>query len=106
MSIESAIEQRIREAMARGEFDNLPGNGKQIDLDSYFLTPKDVRMGYSILKANNFVPEEVELLKEIAELKQKLNDCLDEDQRLRFSKLLRDRSLTLALILEKSKRKR
>ena len=44
MSIESAIEQKIREAIARGEFDNLSGSGKPLDLDAYFNTPEDLRM--------------------------------------------------------------
>ena len=106
MSIESAIEQKIREAMARGEFDNLAGNGKPIDLDAYFNTPEDVRMGYSILKSNDFVPLEVELLREIAELKIQTADCPDDDRKSELSNLLRDKSLALALILEKSKKKR
>jgi hypothetical protein len=57
MSIESAIEQKIREAMARGEFDNLPGKGKPLDLEAYFNTPEDLRMAYSILKSNDFVSQ-------------------------------------------------
>jgi hypothetical protein len=77
MSIESAIEQKIKEAMARGEFDNLAGKGKPIDLDAYFNTPEDLRMAYSILKSNSFVPEEVELMKEIASLKEKLESLAD-----------------------------
>ena len=52
MSIESAIEQIIKEGMARGEFDNLKGKGKPLNLDDYFNTPEDVRMGFSILKSN------------------------------------------------------
>ena len=59
MSIESAIEQKIKEAMGRGEFDNLSGKGKPLNLDAYFNTPEDLRMAFSILKSNDFVPEEV-----------------------------------------------
>ena len=62
MSIESAIEKQIKEAMARGEFDNLAGKGKPLDLEAYFNTPDDLRMAYSILKSNDFVPEEVEIM--------------------------------------------
>ena len=56
MSIESAIEQKIREAMARGEFDNLAGSGKPLDLDAYFNTPEDLRMAFSMLKSNDLYP--------------------------------------------------
>lgn len=95
----------IKEAMARGEFDNLAGEGRSLDLDAYFNTPEDLRIGYSVLKSNNFVPEEVALLKEIAELKERLNDCEDDLQRSAIGKILRDKSLALSLILEKSKRR-
>jgi len=30
------VDEQIREAIARGEFDNLPGKGKPLDLDAYF----------------------------------------------------------------------
>lgn len=84
----------------------LPEKGKPIDLDAYFSTPEDVRMGYSILKANNFVPEEVELLREIADLKAQLADCPEDTRKLELIKAIRDKSLALTLILEKAKRKR
>ena len=106
MSIEKAIEQIIREGMARGDFDNLKGKGKPLNLDDYFNTPEDVRMGFSILKSNDFVPEEVERLKELAELREKLkNETNPEDVSL-LEKQVRDKTLALSLILEKNKRKK
>src|SRR5688572_6639801 len=105
MSIESAVEQMIQQAMARGEFDNLKGKGKPLNLDDYFNTPEDVRMGFSILKANDFVPEEVERLREIAELRKKLKTATDPEEKKALEKALRDKTLALSLILEKNKRK-
>ena len=37
-------EQRIREAMERGEFDNLPFHGKPIKLDDLVGVPEHLRM--------------------------------------------------------------
>ena len=105
MSIEKAIEQIIREGMARGEFDNLKGKGKPLNLDDYFNTPEDVRMGFSILKSNDFVPEEVERLKEIAELRERFKTTTDPEEKQALEKTLRDKTLALSLILEKNKRK-
>ena len=51
MFSESLIDEIIREAMEKGEFDNLPGKGKPLDLEAYFATPADVRLGYSVLKS-------------------------------------------------------
>ena len=105
MSIESAIEQKIREAIERGEFDDLPGKGKPIDLEAYFNTPEDLRMGFSILRSNDFVPEEVELFKEIDELKDKIEACTDDTELRGLQKRLHERNLTLSLLLDRRRRK-
>ena len=106
MSIESAIEQKIKDAIARGEFDDLAGSGKPLDLDAYFNTPEDLRMAFAILlRSNDFVPEEVEMLKEIAELKEKIKDAGDEEKG-HLTKTLHEKTLALALILERYSRKR
>ena len=105
MSIESAIEQKIREAMARGEFDNLAGKGKPIDLEAYFNTPEDLRMAYSILKSNSFVPEEVEMMKEIASLKEKLGSIADGPESAALREKINERSLALSLLLDRRRRR-
>lgn len=105
MSIESAIEQKIKEAMARGEFDNLSGKGKPIDLDAYFNTPEDMRMAFSILKSNDFVPEEVEMFKEIASLKEKIKEIKDDLERSKLQKTLAEKQLSLTLALENRRRR-
>lgn len=91
--------------MEAGEFDNLEGAGKPLDLDAYFNTPEDFRVGYSVLKSSKFVPEEVERLKEIGELKEKLKNCRDEEEKRKINKILNDRNLALSLLLERNKRK-
>ena len=50
MSFEKHAEDRIRDAIERGEFDELPGKGEPLNLDAYFATPEHLRVGYSILK--------------------------------------------------------
>lgn len=91
--------------MEAGEFDNLEGAGKPLDLDAYFNTPEDFRVGYSVLKSSKFVPEEVERLKEIGELKEKLKNCRDEEEKRKINKILNERNLALSLLLERNKRK-
>jgi hypothetical protein len=105
MSIESAIEEMIKAAIARGEFEGLKGEGKPLDLNAYFDTPEDVRMGYSVLKANDFVPEEVERMKEIAALQEKISNTTDAGALQALKKELNEKMLALSLILEKNKRR-
>jgi hypothetical protein len=106
MSIEKHIDKLIGDAIQRGEFKNLRGEGKPLDLDAYFATPEDVRLGYSVLKSNDFVPEEVDRLKEIGELKEKLAVCSDKAEMVRLKKTLSEKELALSLILERNKRQR
>jgi len=101
MSIEKFVEEQVRRAIEAGEFDNLPGAGKPLDLRAYFETPDDLRMAYSILKSNNFVPEEVELLKEIDALKKRLESSSDERQHIKLKKEITDKTFTFRMLIEK-----
>ena len=47
---ELLAEQKISEAVSRGELDNLPGSGKPLDLDDDALVPEDMRLACRILK--------------------------------------------------------
>jgi hypothetical protein len=67
-SYETLIEQRIREAKARGEFDDLPGAGRPLDLDDDLLVPEDLRVAHRILKNAGYVPPEAQQLAEINQL--------------------------------------
>jgi hypothetical protein len=70
---ESIAEQKIREAQARGEFDDLPGAGRPLDLDEDPLVPEDLRLAYRILKNAGFVPPEIKAQREIHALEQLLD---------------------------------
>ena len=106
MFSERLIEEIIREAMEKGEFDNLPGKGKPLDLDAYFATPDDVRLGYSVLKSAGCLPVEVELQKEIESLKAQLAVCDDECQQQALSKEIESKTLKLNLLLDSNRRAR
>ncbi|MGC8779872.1 MAG: DUF1992 domain-containing protein [Anaerolineae bacterium] len=106
MSFEALVEEKIQEAMARGDFDNLPGAGKPLDLDGYFAAPEDLRMAWSVLRSAGYMPEEVELLKEIAALKARLAAPLRDAERIRLRKQLDDKVLSFNLLLEQRQRAR
>jgi DnaJ homolog subfamily C member 28 len=58
------VEEQIRKAQERGDFDNLPGSGKPLNLDKN-LHAGDNALAYSMLKQNGYAPPEIELAKEI-----------------------------------------
>ncbi|MGI9054174.1 MAG: DUF1992 domain-containing protein [Pyrinomonadaceae bacterium] len=103
MSLAKYVEEQLRKAVEAGEFDNLEGAGKPLNLDDYFAAPEDLRMGYSVLKSNKFVPEEVERLREIGELKEKIKTGANEAEKCKLMKILNEKNLSLALLLERNK---
>jgi len=106
MSLDKAVEAIIREAQERGDFDNLPGKGKPIDLSPYFDTPEEVRNAYAMLKNAGMVPSEVELLQDIATLKERLTLTPGESERTRIQKLIREKQLQFDVLMERQKRAR
>ena len=60
------VEERIRAAQQKGQFDDLSGRGKPLPPDVIGDTvPEDLRLSYRILKNADCVPPEVELQHEI-----------------------------------------
>ena len=106
MSIEKAVEAIIREAQERGDFDNLKGKGQPIDLNAYFETPEDLRLAYSALKNAGVVSAEVELLQEIAALKERLTITYEESQRSRIKKLIQEKQMQFNIMMERQKKHR
>jgi hypothetical protein len=68
------VEQRLEEAVSRGELQNLAGEGRPLELDQDPLIPEDLRLAYRILKNAGFVPSEVQTLSEIAQLERLVNE--------------------------------
>lgn len=106
MSLENVIEKLLQEAIERGEFDNLEGKGKPLDLTAYFNTPEDLRMAHSVLKSNQIVPEEVEIMRQVAEIRKRISATTDEKERGVLTRELNARTLALDLAIERTKRRR
>lgn len=106
MSFHKIIEEIIQQGIADGEFDNLEGRGRRIDLTAYFNTPSEYRVGYSLLKSNKFLPEEVELLQDIGLLKEKVKTCADPAEREKLTGELHERQMSLAILIERNRRRR
>ena len=62
---EKIVEERIKIAQEKGEFDDLPGYGKQIPAESDLSVPEDLKLAYKILKNADCIPPELEIKKEI-----------------------------------------
>jgi hypothetical protein len=106
MDFDKIVEEMIKQAQERGDFDDLPGKGKPIDLSAYFDTPEDVLMAYLVLKNAGMKSREVELLREIAELKQVHAAVLDEKKKGEIGKEIEKKQIEFSLMMERQNRQR
>jgi hypothetical protein len=58
-------EKRLREAIEKGEFDNLPGKGEPIDLRENPFEDPDLRVVHRLLRNAGFAPAWIEERKDI-----------------------------------------
>jgi hypothetical protein len=81
-------EERIREAIERGDFDDLPGKGEPLELEDDSHLPQDLRLAYKILKNANCLPPELELRKEIHTTEALLAGIQDTQEKYKQMKKL------------------
>jgi len=86
--MDKIADERIREAMERGEFDDLPGKGKPLDLEDDRHLPPDLRVAFKILKNADCLPAEVQLRKEIRTTEELLAGIQDEREKYQQMKKL------------------
>jgi hypothetical protein len=79
--LDHIVEQRIAEAAERGDFDQLPGAGKPLELDNDPMIPRDLRIAYRVLRNAGYVPDEIRLLGELASAEQLLARAIDPTDR-------------------------
>ena len=106
MSFEKIVEEQICRAIADGEFENLRGKGKALELESYFQTPESLRMAYSMLKSAEFVPEEVRMMQDLEAAKEKLNGCTDGKRARQLEREIKEKQLSLSVLLERQQRRK
>lgn len=81
--LDMIVEQKIADAIAAGEFDDLPGAGKPLDLDDDTLVPEDLRVAYRILKNAGYLPPEIDARRDAADAVTLLRSAVDDDARRR-----------------------
>jgi hypothetical protein len=97
-------ESKIRAAMARGEFDDLPGHGKPLALDDLSRVPAELRMGFKVLRNAGCVPPEIEARREVVRLGTLLAATGDPEERARLSGLRADAELRYQVLIERRRR--
>jgi hypothetical protein len=101
--LEVIAENKIREAVKRGELDNLPCKGKPLKLDDLSHIPEELRAAYTLLKNAGVLPEELQLKKEIVSLQKLIDYCHQENERDLLMKKLTRKILRFDLLMDNRK---
>jgi hypothetical protein len=94
-------EQKIRQAIERGDFDNLPCHGKPIVLEDLSGVPEPLRMGYKIMKNAGVLPPEMQMKKETATLQQMIHACEDDAEKKELQKKLNAKMMQFNILMER-----
>jgi hypothetical protein len=76
-------EEKIAAAMEAGEFDDLPGAGRPLELDDDQGVPEDLRLAYKMLKNAGCLPPELLDRREIVTTTQLLAGITDVQEKLK-----------------------
>jgi hypothetical protein len=95
-------EQRIKEAIENGEFDDLPGQGEPLDLEDDSRVPEDLRLAYKVLKNADCLPPELALKKEIRQMEDLLESIPDEKEKYRQIRNINYKIMKLNMMGHKS----
>jgi hypothetical protein len=95
-------EQRIREAMDRGEFNDLPGQGEPLNFEDDSGVPEELRLAYKLLKNADCLPPELSLKKEIRQMEDMLESIPDEKEKYRHIKNINYKIMKLNMMGHKS----
>ncbi len=96
-------DEKIRKAYEDGEFENLPGYGKRLELEDLSNVPPEMRMAYKMMK-NAGMMEEQQVRTEIEYLEDLIQGAHSEVEEARLSQRLTEKQLRLQQIIQKKKK--
>ncbi|MED3625222.1 DUF1992 domain-containing protein [Neobacillus thermocopriae] len=94
-------EERIQKAYKDGEFDNLKGYGKPLELEDLSSIPEELRMAYKIMKNAGYMEEESSLHKEMMTIEALMKKCDDRVEKVELQKKLNEKLLRWNQIMSK-----
>ncbi|MFS0777366.1 DnaJ family domain-containing protein [Neobacillus sp. 3P2-tot-E-2] len=100
MDFSKIAEDKIKEAIKKKEFENLPGTGQPLEIKDHFPGMSDEwKMAYRVLNNAGYSPEDVK--KEIYRIEELLEGAVDEEQKERLQAKLMKKRLEMERLLEK-----
>ena len=102
LAIEKIAEKRIKEALEKGELDDIPGCGEPLPMEDDSGVPEDLRLAYKILKNADCIPPELALKKDIKKMEDMLENIPDEREKYKQIKRVNFKILQLNMIKKTS----
>ncbi|GIO29866.1 MULTISPECIES: DnaJ family domain-containing protein [Paenibacillus] len=93
-------EERIHKAMERGEFKDLAGKGKPLQLEDLSHIPEDLRMSYKVMKNAGVIPEEMQLQGELLKLRDLIHACENAGEKEKLKRSLTEKKLRFQMLME------
>lgn len=98
-------EDKIKDAIKNGEFDNLPGMGKPLDLrDDLPGMSAEMKMGYRMLKNAGYISDQVDLRKELVTLNDLISAATDDKEIERLQEKLTRKQLQFEKVMEQRRK--
>ncbi len=89
MFLDRLAESKICQARDAGDLNNLPGSGQRIPDETEMAgVAPSLRVAYRIMKNAGFIPEELQMRREIAEIDLLLSACQDKVEAVAYRKRL------------------
>jgi DnaJ homolog subfamily C member 28 len=80
-NMQGYLDEIISKAYADGLMDNLPGQGKPLNLSDDEMVPEENRLGFRMLKSSGFAPAWIEARREIDDERARLDAWLEDAKR-------------------------
>lgn len=96
-------EQRIKKAYEDGDFKELPGFGKPLNLDDDLGVPQELKMAHRMMKNAGFTTDEMNVKKEMMRIEDLLRVCDDDQEKQELKKSLSENMLKYNAMLSKKR---
>ncbi|MGG1676318.1 DnaJ family domain-containing protein [Neobacillus sp. NRS-1170] len=94
-------EDRIKKAYKDGEFENLPGLGKPMQLEDLSGIPEELRMAYKLLKNAGYTQEESHLRQELMTIEDLIKKTDDSNEKENLQRKLNEKLIRFNQIMSK-----
>lgn len=79
--LDRLAEECIEQAIARGDLDDLPGRGRPLRLEDDAMVPAELRPAYRLLKNAGYLPQEMQLRRDLQDAEALLRAARTEEER-------------------------